>query len=99
MVVIIQVTGNPYSLHMETWELLPNPNGRSTWQAPATVPCCTQVVDINAAPTVRPPGFVLRIPSLTIFDAAHPSVADITLTTNELSEISSSIYEHLDGIV
>ena len=101
MVVIIRVTGNPRSLHVETWEMVPNPNvvptpsRRSTRQTPATVPGCTQVVDIDAAATIRPPGFVLRIPYLAVFDVAHPSAVDITLSANELSETALHIYDRM----
>lgn len=85
------------SLHLESWELVPNPigHGRSTRTTPATVPDSTQVTDIDDAGAVIQQGFPLRIPYLTIFDTADPNAADITFSANELSGMASLIYESL----
>jgi hypothetical protein len=88
MLVVIKVTRNPFSMFLESWEMVPNPIGRPTRRNPATVPGCTQSVDIDAAGGVNPGGFQLRIPYLTIFDVPHPGAADITFPANELTEIA-----------
>ena len=84
------------SLRIKCWEMVPNlGQARHTRRHPATIPGCTQQVGIDEIGTAHPQGFVLRIPYLTIFDVPDPHATDITLSTNDLSDIATIFYERL----
>jgi hypothetical protein len=97
MVIIIKISENPFSLHLECWGMIPNPtgSGRHTRRNPLTIPAATQSLDIDGAGAVSPPGTLLQIPYMTIFDIPHPNAADITFSANELSAIALHIYQML----
>ncbi|RPB23683.1 hypothetical protein L211DRAFT_868542 [Terfezia boudieri ATCC MYA-4762] len=50
LVIIALVNQNPNSLHLETWEQVPNPN-RRTRNSPPTVPFATNKIDVDSAGT------------------------------------------------
>ncbi|KAF8419673.1 hypothetical protein EV426DRAFT_538359 [Tirmania nivea] len=92
LVIIIHVTHQPDSLHIELWSMQANPNPR-TRNAPPNIPVATGEIDIDALGTVTPPMATITIPYDMLFDAAHLNAQDIVLTAAELSDIATTIYQ------
>jgi hypothetical protein len=61
MVMLIRVQKNPGSMHIELWEMGPNPY-RMTRHSPINVPLRTNTIDIDANSTVVPPMATFNIP-------------------------------------
>ncbi|KAL7275441.1 hypothetical protein RUND412_001613 [Rhizina undulata] len=93
MVILINVTAHPNSLHFEVWKLQENPNRRITRQSSLAIPTNIHTIKIDAAGVVAPPNTYLIIPYDVLFDNPHPNATDITLTADELSRIALHIYE------
>ena len=67
--MVRKFTGDPPSLHLGVaGDGVHQRLAKHTRRHPATILGCTQEVEIDAAATVHPQGFMLKIPCLTIFD-------------------------------
>lgn len=81
IVIIIRITQQPDSLHIELWSMQAN------------IPVATEEIDIDALGTVTPPMAAISIRYDILFDDAHPNAQDIVLTAAELSDIATTIYQ------
>ena len=91
MVIIILVSTNPNSLHIEVWEMHANPNRRSP-RSPVNIPTMSYALDIDGAGTVNSPNGSLTIPYTVLFDNPHPNAQDIVFNKAELSTIAVHIF-------
>ena len=92
MVIIIQVSANPNSMHFEAWELLPN-NRRITRVSRPNIPTRTKTYsnDIDAT-GIASHNQPLNIPYGVLFDVPHANQVDIQFTADDLLRISQRVF-------
>lgn len=92
MVIIIQISQQPDALDLEVWKMKPNPS-RLTLSSPAEIPFCASTIHVDAHGALTPPYATLTVPYTAFFDLPTPYAPDIVITTQQLREISASIFE------
>lgn len=89
--IIIEISGDIRSFHIERWEMVPKLTTGVTKNTQPLVPKALQTFEIHASGTVTPPGSQLTISYLSIFDVPDPNGADIVFTTNDLVTVGRGI--------
>lgn len=92
MVIIIQISQQPDALDLEVWKMKPNPS-RLTRSSPAEIPFCASTIHVDAHGALTPPNATLTVSYTALFDLPTPYAPDIVITTQQLREISASIFE------
>ncbi|KAF8430339.1 hypothetical protein EV426DRAFT_581063 [Tirmania nivea] len=98
LVIILHVTPDPHSLHIEAWRLQPNPNPRGR-RPRAEIPMCINTIEIDAGGTVQPPMANLTIPYNCLFDDPHPNAVDIVFSAPELSTIALNLFGASEPVI
>ncbi|KAI5809561.1 hypothetical protein DFH27DRAFT_508298 [Peziza echinospora] len=90
MVIILRVGKDPYSMRIESWEMVATT--RITRAARANTPRCTQAWAIDQASAIAPQGVSITIPYMAIFDVPNIAGRDIEFTSSDLSSFALWVF-------
>ncbi|PUU79768.1 hypothetical protein B9Z19DRAFT_1124747 [Tuber borchii] len=97
MVILIKLTRDPLQLHLELWEMIPDPSKPSTQSREPKIPGFEKYFDIDAEGKIthHKDHPSLTIPYRTIFDVDHDDATDITLSHADMKSWALRLFTGL----